>query len=328
MKILIVGAGLAGCTCAALLKHKHEVVVLEQREHIAGNCYDGLINNVLVQQYGAHIFHTNNKEVWDFVKRFSDFNNYEHKVMAYTYNGTIPVPFNNVSKSIIGNRDDEWIKASIFQHYSSRQWGMPYEELPEEVKNRIDFRRNNDDCRYFTDKYQGIPIKGYTKMMQNMLQDIDEKLGIKYSREMKMDFDLMIYTGMIDEYFKYEFGKLPYRSLWHNHLVGETLPCAVINNCRIGGANVRRYDNSKFYGNSNAYTVITDERSEEYNGNNIPMYPMEFNDKAKVMATMYREKAKKEKNVLFIGRLATYSYMNMDKVIDSCIDLIRKKELE
>ena len=327
MKIAIVGAGLAGCVCASLLKDKHDVTVYEQRSHIGGNCYDGLINNVLVQQYGAHIFHTNDEEVWNYVNRFSIFNNYVHKVIAETKEGLIPIPFNNVSKSIVGDWDDNKIIDMIYRDYSFKQWGMPYENIPNEVKARLKLRRDNDDCRYFTDKYQGIPFRGYTKMFDCMLDNVKVVENFKWKNHF-YDYDLIIYTGKIDEYYDYMYGELPYRSIQHKHCIGRSSPDAVVNNCTLDEEYLRYYDSSKFYGVNDIYSVVTEEVTFAHDGINVPMYPMEdFYEGTKENVGKYRALAEKEKKVLFVGRLAMYRYMNMDEVVRSCLDILKRNDI-
>ncbi len=355
-KNIIIGAGLAGSTLARLLADSNqEVLLIDKRNHVAGNTYDYTdTNEILVQKYGPHIFHTNNKEVWDFLSQFTQWNNYEHKVLASVDGKTVPIPINadtintlysmnldtegiqafldekkitlseiKNSKDVIVSKVGEELYEKLFKNYTKKQWGVFPDELSPEVIARIPVRTNNDD-RYFTDKYQGMPKNGYTKMIEKMLdhQRIKTMLNTDYKAiKSSLEFDRLIFTGCIDEFFDYQFGELPYRSL---EFKLETLDkefhqeVAVVN-----------------YPNDYDYTRITEFKHWTYQKRNNtvilkeypkakgdPYYPIPREENAKLYQR-YKNEAEKLKNVYFTGRLGGYKYMNMDKVVESSIELFK-----
>lgn len=325
VKIAIIGAGIAGCFCAKLLKKAHKITVFEQRSHIGGMCYDGLVNNVLVQQYGPHIFHTDDVELmchWAI-----NFSPYIHKVVANTRLGIIPIPYNDESEKITGRLSDDEIVDLVFRNYSYKQWGVELDDLPLEVRSRLNVRRGGSDCRYFVDQYQGIPATGYTPIFDLWLHGTSLFVREWHTSDISKDFDLVIYTGMLDEYFGYAEGHLPYRSLIHSHSVGPRSMNSVINECSDRTGLLRRYDNAILSSDPTQTSVVTSEFAVPYDETNDPMYPMEFDDATKRMADAYRDMASLEKKVLFIGRLATYKYLDMDDTMRQCIDVLKRNKL-
>lgn len=351
---IVVGAGLAGSTIARLLADKGEnVLIIDKRNHIAGNTYDfSDENNILVQQYGPHIFHTNNEEVWEFLSRFTKWNDYKHKVLANVDGKNVPVPINldtvNIlygtnytseelqaffdsqkaeikeiknSRDVVISKVGEDLYNKIFKNYTKKQWGVYPEELEPEVLARVPVRTNNDS-RYFTDKYQGMPLEGYTSMIQKMLDHpkIEILLDTDYKDlKDKVEFERLIYTGCIDEFFDFKLGKIPYRSLTFEK---ETFDVefyqegAVIN-----------------YPNEHEFTRITEFKHWTYqkrpNTVIIKEYPQAEGDpyypipqqKNRELYDKYNEEAKKLKNVFFAGRLGSYRYINMDKVVEESMNL-------
>jgi len=174
MKINIIGCGLSGVTAAILLREKgHDVEIFECRDHIAGNCFDKKNDDgVTVHEYGSHIFHTNDEGVWTFLNRYTKFNNYQHRVRANTKEGQISIPFSKKTAEQLGrDLDPLEIQELLFRDYSERHWGIPWEELPKSISGRVPNKRDNHDDRYFTDKYQGIPERGYTEMFKPCSKD-------------------------------------------------------------------------------------------------------------------------------------------------------------
>lgn len=359
--VLIVGAGLAGSTAARLLAEKGEkVLVVEKHKHIAGHCHDYKDDNgITVHTYGPHIFHTNNKEVWDFVNRFTEFHYYQHRVLSYVDGNYVPFPINRdtikevfgveistlevneflkkeVEKSRYNNppknfRDvvvsqvGERLYELFFKNYTWKQWGRSPEELAPEVAKRIPIRENRDK-RYFSDKYQGIPKRGYTKMVENMLdhKNISILLGQNYF-EIKdsIDSKMTIYTGELDRFFDYEFGKLEYRSLelkLKTFDVEYYQPVATVN-----------YPNDYDWTRITEFKHFLGEKSDkttvcfEYpKAEGEPYYIVMTEDNMKRRDQYMAKVSELEKagKYMFIGRLAEYKYYNMDQVIKEAIKRI------
>lgn len=318
MKINIIGCGLSGITSAILLKEAgHEVEIFETRSHIGGNCFDEKVDGITVHKYGAHIFHTKDKEVWDFVNRYTKFNDYTHKVRANTKFGLISIPYNQKTTEQIGRElTVEEIQDSIFKQYSERHWGIEWSKLPKSISQRVPTKRDNLDERYFDDIYQGIPVHGYTAMMQNMLEGIRVNVGVSKAEYKKLKCDKMIYTGKPDEFFNFCFGVLPYRSLRFEHTKANRSDLfsfesgSVINECNSKPFN-RTSDNSVFLKETNfSHTIYTKDYPEEHNECNDPIYPKNFGEGQEIY-NRYKKLIDSEQNTLFLGRLASYKYLDM-----------------
>lgn len=328
MKIIIVGCGLSGCVAANLLKRKgHTIEIFETRDHIAGNCYDKDIRGVNVHQYGAHIFHTKDQQVWDFVNRFARFNNYTHRVRANTKEGLISIPYSKKTENELGRKlSDTEIHELIFREYSERHWGTTWENLPSSITQRVPQRRLNEDDRYFEEKYQGIPIDGYTNMFSNMLEGISVQLEVEPNDWRKKKADLFIYTGKADEYFDYQWGHLPYRSLKFEHQIADPQSDfsfekgAVINECNTLSYN-RTVDNSAFLADKKGKTVLTRDYPSEHNEENLPIYPKNFGAGLALYKNHYKKAISAQKNTIFLGRLATYKYLDMWMAIKQAMRL-------
>lgn len=322
-KAKIIGCGLSGIVSAILLKEKgYDVEIFDSRDHIGGNCYDEKIQGITTHKYGAHIFHTNDSEVWNFLNKYSSFNQYEHRVRANTRLGLISIPYNLKTRDQLGkDLSVEEIQDLIFKDYSERQWAIQWKDLPKSISGRLPSKRDNCDDRYFTDKYQGIPSLGYTNMLNNMLDGIKVNLSIAkdYYKKILDDnhFDLMIYTGKPDDYFNYIYGKLEYRSLRFEHYVGYTsniYSCEkgnTINECNHSSFN-RTVDNSIFLNEISLdnKTVYTKDYPEEHNETNDPIYPKNFGSNTKIFEK-YNRLVKLQQKTIFLGRLATYKYLDM-----------------
>jgi len=314
MKVLIVGAGISGCTAARLLADEgHAVEVWEARDHTGGNCHDERVGEVTVHKYGPHLFHTNDRKVWEFLSRFTAWKDYRHTVMADTRLGRISIPYSPVTERQLGRSlSDEEIRELIFVEYSEKQWGIPWDRLPAAITGRIPTRRTDEDDRYFTDTYQGQPADGFAAMFSRMLEAIPVRTGLDRQawRTVTRQYDLVIYTGKIDEYFHYSLGRLPYRSLRFEHRRSrERLTHAVINQCnRL--PHTREYDHAWFSMENPAETVITREYPLVHDETNEPYYPMPFGE-GQALYQRYKELAAAEPRTLFLGRLATYSYLDM-----------------
>ncbi len=358
---LIVGAGLYGAVFARLATDAgKKVLVIDKRPHVAGNIYTETIEGINVHKYGAHIFHTNNKKVWDFVTKFAEFNRFTNSPIA-NYKGEIySMPFNMYTfnkmwgvitseqaaekieeqrKEIIGepqNLEEQAISLvgrDIFEKlvkgYTEKQWGRSCKELPTFIIKRLPIRYTYDN-NYFNAFYQGIPVGGYTKMVENMLDGIQVQLNIDYLME-KSKFDniadKVVYTGPIDAFFEYKYGPLEYRSVRFETEVLD-MPNfqgnAAVNYTDKETPWTRIIEHKWFEfgkdanGNDIPKTIISREYSSEWHSGIEPYYPI--NDQKNMdLYKQYKSLADCEKNVLFGGRLAEYKYYDMDAVIDTAI---------
>jgi UDP-galactopyranose mutase len=351
---LIVGAGLFGATFARLATDSgRSCLVIDKRPHIGGNCYTENVEGINIHKYGAHIFHTNNKVVWNFINRFTEFNNYINSPKAYSKGKLYSLPFNmntfyemwgvttpSQAKEIIEqqrfketptNLEEQALSLvgqdiyrTLIKGYTEKQWGKSATELPPFIIKRLPLRFTFNN-NYFNDTYQGIPIGGYTSMIQKMLDGIEVQLNINYLSNRNHFNSLanqVVYTGCIDEFFDYEFGKLEYRSLRFEHQIKDTdnfQGNAVINYCDSEVAHTRILEHKHFEKTQSSKTVITYEYPQEYQEGMIPYYPI--NDKRNQMIyENYKNKSSSLTNFIFGGRLAEYKYMDMDTVIKSAMN--------
>ncbi len=355
---LIVGAGFAGSVLAERLARDRnkKVLLVDRRNHIAGNAYDHYNDDgILVHKYGPHIFHTNSKEVFEYLGQFTEWRPYEHRVEASVDGQLIPIPINlDTINKLYGLSLDsfgveeffkkvaepiEHIKTSedqvvskvgrelyekFFKNYTKKQWGMDPSELDASVAARIPVRTNRDD-RYFTDTYQAMPLNGYTRMFERMLDhpNIHIMLNTDYrALEGEVQYRQMIYTGPIDEFFDYCYGKLPYRSLefkHETHNVPVYQPAPVVN-----------YPNEQLYTRITEFKYLTGQEHlktsivfEYPQAEGDPYYPVPKPENAEMYAK-YKELADAMTNVYFVGRLATYKYYNMDQVTAQALTMFKK----
>jgi len=350
---LIIGAGLFGATFARLARDSGKsCLVIDKRTHIGGNCYTENVEGINVHKYGPHIFHTNNKAVWNFVNLFAEFNNFILSPKAYSKGKLYSLPFNmntfyemwgvttpSQAKEIIEqqrfketptNLEEQALSLvgqdiyqTIIKGYTEKQWGKKATELPSFIIKRLPLRFTFDN-NYFNDKYQGIPIGGYTSMIQKMLDDIEVRLNTDYLSNRDYFNSIakqIVYTGCIDEFFDYEFGRLEYRSLRFEHQVKDTdnfQGNAVINYCDSEIEHTRILEHKHFEKTQSSKTVITYEYPQEYQERMIPYYPI--NDKRnQAIYENYKNKSSSLTNFIFGGRLAEYKYMDMDTVIKSAM---------
>lgn len=344
---LIVGAGLYGAVFARCMADEGKsVLVIDRRNHVAGNAYTELTEGINVHKYGAHIFHTNDDEVWEFVNRFADFNNYRHTVTA-NYKGELySMPFNmltfekmwNVNtaeeaKAIIseqssaaGSEDNlenhviSMVGTDIYEKlvkgYTQKQWGRPCSELPSFIIKRLPVRFEYNDC-YFNAKYQGIPVGGYTQMVEKMLDGIEVHLGEEYVSG-KYDIKKLVWTGAIDAYFNYSLGYLQYRSVrFETELLNEAdyQGCSVVNYTDSETPFTRIIEHKHFEpSNGSTKTVISREYSSEWKPGDEPYYPVN-DEQNNSLYEEYRKLAENEPDTIFGGRLGQYKYYDMDQVI-------------
>ena len=351
---LIVGAGLFGATFARLARDSGKsCLVIDKRTHIGGNCYTENIEGINVHKYGPHIFHTNNKVVWDFVNRFAEFNNFILSPKAFSKGKLYSLPFNmntfyemwgattpSKAKEIIEkqrfkgtptNLEEQALSLvgqdiyqTLIKGYTEKQWGKKATELPSFIIKRLPLRFTFDN-NYFNDKYQGIPIGGYTLMIQKMLDGIEVKLETDYFSDRECFNRIanqVVYTGCIDEFFDYEFGELEYRSLRFEHQVQDTdnfQGNAVINYCDQEIEYTRIIEHKHFEKVQTDKTVITKEYPQNYQKGLVPYYPI--NDlRNQMIYENYKNKSSSLTNFIFGSRLAEYKYMDMDTVIKSAMN--------
>ena len=313
MRATVVGAGLAGITAARLLKDAGwDVEIFERRGYIGGNCSDHLDSHgVHVHEHGPHIFHTDNEMVWEFVTRFAEFNDYQHKVLANLGTKIIPIPVNDISVKILGwHPSSEEIVDLVFKDYSEKMWGKPWGRLPSSVTGRVPAIRKGDDCRYFLDPHQGVPKLGYTKWLTSMLGLVPVHLGEDNGVWHKQRHDLVVYTGSIDEYFGVPH-TLPYRTVDIQFSYGCRLPAAVVNECNPK-PHTRTTDYAWFSQVDTDITVQSKETPREYVSGDIPIWPVHTDESLH----QYEKFAQlTDAKTVFLGRLGTYRYMDMDDIV-------------
>ncbi|WGE46496.1 UDP-galactopyranose mutase [Actinobacillus equuli] len=356
---LIVGAGLFGSIFAhEATKRGKKCLVIEKRDHIGGNCYTQNVEGINVHKYGAHIFHTSNKVVWDYIQQFAEFNRFTNSPVARYKDELYSLPFNmltfNKMWGVITPQEAEAkIKEQIAQEnitdpknleeqaislvgrdiyeklikgYTEKQWGRKCTELPAFIIKRLPVRYTYDN-NYFYDTYQGIPIGGYTGIFERMLDGIEVKLGVDFFADREHYENLaekIVFTGMIDEYFGYQFGKLEYRSLRFDNEVLD-MPNyqgnAVVNYTETEVPFTRIIEHKHFEYGTQPKTVITREHSKEYEDGDEPYYPI--NDaRNNELYAKYKALADEKANVIFGGRLAQYKYFDMHNIIAEALECV------
>lgn len=357
---LVVGAGLFGSVCAhELHKRGKSVLVIEKREHIGGNVYTEDQEGIQVHKYGAHIFHTNDKEIWEYVNSFVEFNRFTNSPLA-NYKGKLyNLPFNmNTFYQLWGTKTPAEVEVKIAEQrkemegkepsnleeqaislvgrdiyealikgYTEKQWGRKATELPAFIIRRLPVRLTYDN-NYFSDRYQGIPIGGYTKLIEKMLAGIEVRLGVDYLQQREFYQEMaehIIYTGPIDEYFDYCFGSLEYRSLRfesETYAVSNFQGNAVINYTEADIPFTRVIEHKHFDPVNTSHTVVTKEYPADWKVGDEPYYPV--NDETNMsLYKKYRALAKLHSNIVFGGRLSEYKYYDMHQVIASALTTVR-----
>lgn len=359
---LVVGAGLYGAVFAYEAKKKGKTcLVIDKRDHIAGNIYCENVSGINAHKYGAHIFHTSDKKIWEYVNQFAEFNNYINSPVARYKNELYNLPFNmntfskmwNIAtpqeaKDIIAsqiadlnitepkNLEEQALSLvgkdvyeKLIKGYTEKQWGRDCKDLPSFIIKRLPLRFIYDN-NYFNDRYQGIPIGGYTKIVEKMLDGIEVRLNTNYL-DNREEFDAMadkiVYTGMIDQFYDYKLGVLEYRSV---RFETEELPMenyqgnAVVNYTEREVPYTRIIEHKHFEFGKQPTTIISREYSSEWKKGDEPYYPVN-NDKNNALYQQYKELADKEHKVIFGGRLGGYKYYDMDKVIAAALEMCEKE---
>lgn len=372
---LVVGAGLFGAVFAHEMNKKgRKLLVIDKREHIGGNIYTEQILNINVHKYGAHIFHTSDKKIWNYIGQFATFNHYMNSPIARYHEELYNLPFNmNTFSKMWGVVTPAEAKAEIARQieelhieepqnleeqalslagrdvyeklvkgYTEKQWGRECKELPAFIIKRLPLRFTYDN-NYFNDPYQGIPIGGYTRIIEKMLDGIQVKTGVSYQEYIESapmgdktnfvdkegnTFSKVLYTGMLDEFFQYQLGHLEYRALRFEQ---EELPeCdnyqgnAVVNYTDRETAYTRIIEHKHFEFGKQPGTVITKEYPTEWKPGEEPYYPVN-DEKNNALFAAYRKLAETQPQVLFGGRLGAYQYYDMDKVIAAALEMVEKE---
>lgn len=359
---LIVGSGLFGSVFAQIMNENgKKCLVIDKRNHTGGNIYTKEESDIKIHWYGAHIFHTDNEEVWHYINRFAKFNNYVNSPLAYSEGRLYNLPFNmntfnklwNVNTpeeakhkiqeqcskykdiSQPANLEEQALKLcgddiyyTFIKEYTEKQWGRPANQLPASIIKRIPFRLTYNN-NYFNDPYQGIPKDGYTALTNNLLKDIDVQIDTNYFNNIpyfQSIAEKILFTGCIDEYFEYKFGRLDYRSLKFEHIhldIDNYQGNAVINYNEAKYPFTRIIEHKHFEFGKQPSTIITKEYPQEYTPSDEPYYPINDEKNLKCF-NKYKLLAEKDSRVIFGGRLGQYAYFDMDDTIASAILLTKK----
>ena len=356
---LIVGSGLYGAVCARELTDRGlKVLVIDKRHHLGGNVYNEKIEGINVHTYGAHIFHTSDEKIWKYVNKYAEFNNFINSPVAINGKNILSLPFNMWTFSQLWNEADpnkvmeiiakqkgnisnpknleeqaislvgEDVYRMLIKDYTEKQWGLPCTELPASIIKRLPVRYTFNN-NYFNDKYQGIPVGGYNKIIDGLLDGVETEINADFYANKSYYESIskkIIFTGKIDEFYDYKFGKLDYRSLKFEN---EILPTenfqgnAVVNYTSKDVPFTRIIEHKHFEFTKSKSTVITREYSEAYNGRNEAYYPIN-NEKNNAIYNSYKKLANSNSNIFFGGRLGEYKYYDMHQIIGSALSRIDK----
>lgn len=332
MNILIVGAGFAGATIAReLAEDGHKICVIDQRDHIAGNAYDYTNEHgIRVHKYGPHIFHTSNKRVFDWITKFGEFGEYKHKVKAQLADGRyVTLPVNRETKDIVGKEN---IIDTFYRPYTKKMWGMELEELDNSITKRIPVRDDDNELYFPDDHYQLMPIKGYTKLFETILdhKNIIVHLNTEFDKKMEELYDHVFNSMAIDVYYNYEYGELPYRSIkfHHTHLpLSKVLPVGTVNFTHDGPhTRISEWKNYPYHGMNTNMTTLTTEEPCDYKDNDYQrFYPVkDITGKNISIYKKYAAKQSHRTNMTFIGRCGMYVYVDMHQAINSSLQVVKK----
>jgi len=355
---LIVGSGLYGAVFAhEMNKIGKKCLVIEKRNHIGGNCFTEKRDGINIHMYGAHIFHTNDLEIWNWINQFTEFNNYQHTLKVKYDDKLYSFPINlltmyqlfgvmspeetknKLNELKIKNKNNEnlenWVLSQVgkeiyeifIKGYTTKQWNKNPIDLPSSIIKRIPIRFNFND-NYFSDKYQGIPIDGYTKIFEKIFNGIEVRTNVDYFKNKEYFNSIsktIVFTGKIDEFFDYKFGRLEYRSLFFEHeklYIEDFQGCSVINYTDIKIPYTRICEHKHFENSKSNVTWITKEYPKDYVESDIPYYPIN-DDKNNKIYQKYKELSKSYPNVIFGGRLSEYKYYDMHQVIGSALKKVK-----
>lgn len=362
---LIVGAGLYGATFAHLMtKCGKRCLVIDKRSEIGGNCADEVVEGIHVHKHGAHIFHTSDESVWNFVNQFARFRQFQNNVKAMSNCKVYSLPFNmntfnQIWSCALPHHAERLIKEEIeaenidipknleeqalklvgrsiyellIRDYTEKQWGRSCKELPPDIIKRLPLRFTYDN-NYFNDKYQGIPENGYSDMIRNMLKDVDVRLDTDFKTidNWRVIADKLVYTGPLDEFFDFKCGKFDWRTLefeTEKYELENYQGCPVMNFCDKSQRYTRIIEHKHFLKDVSKYTIVTKEYPKSYEEGDEPYYPIRDDKNMSLLSEYLRQVEMVSPNVIFGGRLGTYQYLDMDKVIlQACTDVHNELKL-
>lgn len=331
---LIVGAGLTGATLARRLWQAGKLVkVIERRGHVAGNCYDELMDGIRVHQHGGHIFHTNSERVWRFVTMFAKFRQYEHRVKAYRSGRYYSFPPNKMTEQQLGYGKGVNLalmyQELFYEDFSEKVWGKSFKDLPETILRRVPIRIDWDD-RYYTDKYQGLPRDGYTRLVEMLLHDIEVETDVDFGTDYsywRRQAEKVIYTGALDELMQEQFGRLEYRSLTFETTrmeVDDYQGCPTVNYPApdVAYTVVNEWKHYGWQTEPEGHTMITAQTPAAFEDTGERYYPY-VDEENRVRHAKYV--AALEEGIIPAGRLGRFQYLNMDQAIGAALALADKE---
>lgn len=323
-KILVVGAGFSGSVVAReLAEYGYKIDIVDKRSTLAGNCYDYELDGIRIHKYGPHIFHTNNKDVVDWVSKFGEWTEYQHKVKALLNDGRyVTLPVNKETSDIVGKDN---VVDTFIRPYTKKMWGLDIEQLDPTILSRVPIRDDMNELYFPNDKYQLMPKLGYTKLFENILlhKNINIKLNTEFSDINPDDYSFIFNSMSIDEYFKYCFGHLPYRSIKFHNIespCSKMLPTACVNFTNDGPyTRITEWKNFPNHGKNIYKTILTYEEPCDYLQNNMERYyPVkDLEGKNREIYKLYRDKI--PNNMEFIGRCGLYAYLDMHMAISASL---------
>ena len=330
MTMLVIGAGFAGATVARMLAEAgHRVVVMDKRDHVAGNAYDYENEyGIRIHKYGPHLFHTNNKKVFDFISQFTEWQEYKHKVKAQLSDGRyVTLPVNRETKEIVG---EENVIDIFFRPYTYKMWGKTIEELDPSILKRVPVRDDDNEYYFPNDEYQCLPKDGYTALVKKMLdhENIEVRLKAPFNPFALNFFEHCFNSMPIDEYFNFKYGELPYRSIkFHNVTLPmrKVLPTGTVNFTHDGPyTRVTEWKNLPCHGDTDKYTTLTYEEPCDYRDNDMERYYPVKDVDGENRKIYEKYKGIVEENMTFIGRCGQYVYVDMHQAINSSMATVEK----
>lgn len=327
--ILVVGAGFSGAVIAReLAERKFKITVIDKRDHIGGNAYDFKSDGIRIHKYGPHIFHTNNVKVVEWLSRFTSWQEYNHKVKALLNDGQfVTLPPNRETAKILGKEN---IIETLFRPYTKKMWGLDIEDLDKSILRRVPIRDDDNELYFPNDEYQLMPKHGYTKIFEKILdhENIKVKLSTSFSKEMEKDYHHIFNSMPIDEYYDYEYGDLPYRSIVFNHVtlpINSLLPVPTVNFTHDGEfTRVTEWKKYPNHGENKYKTTLTFEKPCDYKENNYERYYPVKDIDGKNRKKYNRYKSIPNEKVTFIGRCGQYVYIDMHQAVSSALAQSKK----
>jgi UDP-galactopyranose mutase len=319
--ILVVGTGFSGSVIAReLAELDYNVTIIDQRSHIGGNCYDEMVDGVLVHRYGPHIFHTNNRKVFEWLSQYTEWIPYQHKVKAYHKGKFLTLPPNSETQKILGDKLFE----TLYAPYSQKMWGLPTEKIDGTILNRVKVRDDLNELYFPNDEYQYLPKGGYKKLFDNILKHKNIKilLNIKFNKKMEKEYDYVFNSMAIDDYYDYCYGELPYRSIKFHYtkIAPFNMPTPVVNFTDDGPyTRITKWELFSEHGSGERYTL---EEPCDYKNNNYERYYPVKDSEGLNREIYIKYRNIKNDKVQFIGRCGMYVYIDMDMAVSSSLAVV------